>query len=90
MKQNCMCDICLGKEGFVRIMYLEAASPEDRKHTKNEVIRQCLLANGIARELKGRPCRNRQELQKLEVNRQHKLSDRIITEYWKERLRNSR
>ena len=28
----------LRKGGFLRIMYLEAASPEEQKHTKSEVI----------------------------------------------------
>ena len=34
--------------GFVKD-YLEAASAEDGMHTETAVIRQCLLADGVAR-----------------------------------------
>ena len=30
--------------------YLEAASAKDGMHTESEVIRQCLLADGVARK----------------------------------------
>ena len=41
-------------------LYLEAAF--HGKHTMSEVIGHFLLADGIDRVLKGRPCRSRQEL----------------------------
>ena len=40
-------EIWLREEVFIRDMYLEAAPPEDRKHTKSEVAKQCLLADRI-------------------------------------------
>ena len=68
------------EEDFVRSTWKQLhRRSEDQKHTKNGVIRQCLLADGIVRVQKGRPCNSWQEYQMFSFKYFATQVDRLVS-----------